>query len=230
MANILVAPPRPRSPILADAFRRAGLVEQTGRGIDLIFAGQLRYGRSAPDYGRSTSESVVVRIPTGPADLAITRYVADEARQGRRLSLGDLLVLNEVYRERRANADRIGELMQVPRAEALTRLNQMVDRGLLDARGERKGRTYHLAAAVYRAIGEPAAYVRVHSFEPFQQEQMVMQYVTAHGRITRSQAADLCQLHPPQARRLLKRLVADGKLRLVGSRRTAYYETRVQSD
>jgi len=32
--NILVAPPRPRNPVLADAFKRIGLVERTGRGIE----------------------------------------------------------------------------------------------------------------------------------------------------------------------------------------------------
>ena len=43
--NLLVAPPHPRSPLLADAFKRAGLVERTGRGINRMFAEQLRVGR-----------------------------------------------------------------------------------------------------------------------------------------------------------------------------------------
>ena len=34
--NLLVAPPRPRNPLLADAFKRAGIVERTGCGIDTI--------------------------------------------------------------------------------------------------------------------------------------------------------------------------------------------------
>ncbi len=40
--SLLVAPPRPRNPTLADAFKRAGLVERTGRGINRIFEAQLR--------------------------------------------------------------------------------------------------------------------------------------------------------------------------------------------
>ena len=35
--NLLVTPPRPRNLLLADSFRRAGLVERTARGIDTIF-------------------------------------------------------------------------------------------------------------------------------------------------------------------------------------------------
>ena len=40
--NLLVTPPHPRSPLLADAFKRTGLVERTGRGINRMFAEQLR--------------------------------------------------------------------------------------------------------------------------------------------------------------------------------------------
>lgn len=224
LTNLLVAPPRPRSPILADAFKRAGLVERTGRGIDLIFEGQLRYGRRAPDYGRTTRASVVVVLPGGPARIELARYVAEEVRQGRRLNLNDLMALNELVVERRLTTRRAAELMQIDEASARSHLNQMVDRGLLVARGAARGRTYHASPAVYRAIGEPAAYVRVHGFEPLQQEQMVLQYVDAHDRITRGQAAELCQLAPRQARRVLVRLVERGELVLRGTRRGAYYE------
>jgi ATP-dependent DNA helicase RecG len=51
--NLLVTAPRPRNPPLADAFKRAGIVERTARGIDTIFHEQLRNGRPAPSYARS---------------------------------------------------------------------------------------------------------------------------------------------------------------------------------
>ena len=222
--NLLVAPPRPRNPILADAFKRAGLVERTGRGVNRIFEGQLRYGRGAPDYSRTTSDDVVVVLSGGHANLPLTRYVAEQAQAGRPLSLEALIVVDELERERRVSTARAAELLQRDEASARAQLNHMVDRGLLEARGEARGRTYHLSAAAYRAIGEDAGYVRVHGFEPLQQEQMVMSYVDAHGRITRREAADLCQVAPRQARSVLKRLADRGELRLVGERRAAFYE------
>ncbi len=69
LENLLVVEPRPRNPLLADAIKRIGLAERTGRGIDLIFQGLLRYGRPAPDYRRSDSKSVVVILPGGEADV-----------------------------------------------------------------------------------------------------------------------------------------------------------------
>ncbi|MEW5919846.1 MAG: ATP-binding protein [Bacillota bacterium] len=44
------------NPRLAEAFKRVGFIEQTGRGVDKIYMGQLHYGRPIPDYSRSDSE------------------------------------------------------------------------------------------------------------------------------------------------------------------------------
>jgi len=45
LANLLTTEPRPRNPLLADIVKRIGLAERTGRGIDLIYQGLLRFGR-----------------------------------------------------------------------------------------------------------------------------------------------------------------------------------------
>jgi ATP-dependent DNA helicase RecG len=222
--NLLVAPPHPRSPLLADAFKRAGLVERTGRGINRMFAEQLRVGRPAPDYGRSSEEHVVAVLPGGPANLAMTRWVLEqEHQQGAPLSLSELQVLSELGRERRATTGELAQVLQRTDAETRNLLTRMVERGWVEARGERKGRSWHLSAAVYRVLDTPAAYVRVRGFEPLQQEQMVLQYVDAHGEITRAQAADLCSITPEQASRLLRRLASRGELVKHGERRWSTY-------
>jgi ATP-dependent DNA helicase RecG len=105
-------------------------------------------------------------------------------------------------------------------------LERLVEAGLVEGRGERKGRTYHLSAATYRRLGIPSAYIRRRGFEPLQQEQMVLQYVQKYGRITRAEAAELCHLSPPQAYRLLQRLVRSGKLVPHGRKKGAWYELR----
>lgn len=141
-----------------------------------------------------------------------------------RLSLDELLVLTELLSERKLTTARAAQLLQRGEPEVRAQLARMVERGTVEARGEGRGRTYHLSAAAYRALEDAAAYVRVRGFEPLQQEQMVLAYVDAHGSITRGQAADLCQVSPPQARALLRRLVNRGELRMVGERRGARYE------
>lgn len=223
--NLLVVAPHPRSPLLADAFKRAGLVERTGRGVNRMFAEQLRVGRAAPDYGRSTDHQVVAVLPGGRANLPVTRWVIEQEDQlGAPLGLSELQVLSELVRERRATTAELAPVLQRTDAETRTLLTRMVERGWVEARGERKGRSWHLSAAVYRVLEAPASYVRVRGFEPLQQEQMVFQYVDAHGQISRAQAADLCAIAPDQASRLLRRLAQRGELIRRGERRGSVYE------
>jgi hypothetical protein len=52
---------------------------------------------------------------------------------------------------------------------------------------------------------------------------MALQYVTAYGKITRKEAAELCKISSTQARDLLSRLVKKGILEMHGSKKGAYY-------
>jgi ATP-dependent DNA helicase RecG len=220
----LVTAPRPRNPILADAFKRIGLVERTGRGIDTIYEGQLRYGRPAPDYSRSTPGSVQVVLFGGPANLALARMIIERDAPGRRVSLDEMLVLNAIERERRVNPGRAAELLQRSEGPARAVLERLVEAGVLEAREERRERVYHFSAATYRAMGAPAAHVRLRGIEPIQHEKMILEFVETHGRITRSQAADLCQLGGREARGVLEKLVRKGELVVRGEKRGSYYE------
>jgi ATP-dependent DNA helicase RecG len=224
--NLLVAPPRPRNPQLADAFKRAGVVDRTGRGIDIIFEEQLRNGRPAPSYERSTLESVVLVLPGGKANLNFVRLVVEEEGQaGRPLKLDELLVLNSIWQERRLTTHEAARLIQKPEAEVRAVLERLVEAGLIEARGTSRGREYHLSASTYRRLGEEAAYVRVKGFERQQVEEMILNYARSHNRITRKEAAELCRLKEYQAYYLLKKLVKAGKLKPAGGKgRGAYYQ------
>lgn len=223
VSNLLTAPPRARNPALADAFKRAGLVERTGRGINRAFLGQLELGRPAPDYSLSNTSSVVVQVRPGPADKELAAFAAEARRGGEAFSLEDLLVLHEVRRERRITVARAAELFQVDRHQARVVLNDLTDRGLVETRGRTSGLAYHLAAPLYRRFGQPAQYVDVRGFDRIQQEQMVLTFVDKHDSITRREAADLCRITSEQASRLLRCLRDEGKLTLVGEKRAARY-------
>ena len=222
--NLLVTAPRPRNPLLADAFKRAGIVERTARGIDTIFFEQLRNGRPAPSYARSDAAGVVVVIPGGEANLDFVRLLVTEAQHERDLSLDELLVLNALWQERSLDTAEVAQMIQKPDSDARAVLHRLVEAGLVEERGQKKGRTWHLSAATYRALGDKAAYVRQRGFEPLQQEQMVLQYVDKHGRITRAEVTELCRIGPHQASRLLARLVRSRRLSRHGERRAAWYE------
>ncbi|MCY4457702.1 MAG: putative DNA binding domain-containing protein [Acidimicrobiaceae bacterium] len=222
-SNLMSVMPRPRNPALADTFKRAGLVDRVGRGISRVFEQQLSLGRPPPDYSGSTTDSVIVRVRSGPADSDLAGFIAQFRRSGEELNLRDLLTLHEVRAERRIATARAAELFQIDTSSARAALNALVERGLLEARGESRARTYHMSAALYRQLGERAQYVRTKGFDQIQQREMVLSFVEKHGSINRAEAADLCQTAPHQAGHLLRSLRDQGELMMTGDRRTARY-------
>ncbi len=222
--NLLVVEPRPRNPLLADAIKRIGLAERTGRGVDLIYEGLLRYGRPGPDYRRSDAHSVVVKLPGGEADLGLLRIIIEEEnRTNTRLPVESLIALTKLRHERRLDTSSLATAIQRDEPAARNVLERLVEAGLVEARGVAKGRTYTLSPRVYRELGQPADYVWQAGFDPIQQEQMVLQYVKNHGSITRQEAMSLCRISEDQATRLLTRLQDSGRLQRGGKGRAASY-------
>ncbi len=222
--NLLIHEPKPRNPRLAEAFKRIGLIEQTGRGVDRIYMGQLRYGRSIPDYTRSSNDGVRVVLRGGEGSLQFAAFVFEQDKDGMPLTLDELLALNHVFFERRIDSEIAGKLIQKGNSEGHAVLERLVERHLIEAKGEKRGRVYHLAANVYARLGNPSGYVKTRGFEPIQQEQMILQYIDANGKITRAQACELCNITKDQAYKILKKMSSKNVLEMNGKPpRGAYY-------
>lgn len=224
LANLLTTEPRPRHRTLADAMKRIGMVERSGRGVDTIYRGMLKFGRPAPDYSRTDLNNVVLRLPTEPADLAFRRLVAEEERRRTsELPIDSLIALAALRELKRVSADELAERIQRDALTAKRTLEALTEAGLVEAHGNARGRNYTLSAAVYRRQGDKAGYTRQAGFSAIQNEQMVLNYARQHGQIKRAEVMELCRLTEDQARTLIDRLKADGRLVQQGTRRWAYY-------
>jgi ATP-dependent DNA helicase RecG len=207
LQNLLTVEPRPRNPRLADVIKRVGLSERTGRGVDLIYEGLLRYGRPAPDYSRSDRYGVVLRMSNAAADTEFLRMVVqEEERTNTRLPLDALLVLSRLREERRLGMATLSEVLQKSESRTRSILERLVEAGMVEARGSGRGRTYILSAQVYQRAGDKSRYVRQAGFDAIQQRQMVLQFLETQGKIKRSETAELCRISPYQATRLLNPL------------------------
>src|SRR5207244_4499168 len=98
---------------------------------------------------------------------------------------------------------RLAQDIQRNEGAARAVLEQLVEAGLVVAHGVKKGRTYTLSPTVYQGLGQAAGYIRQAGFDAIQQEEMVLKYVQSHGKITRKDAAALCQIGVFQSGRLL---------------------------
>ena len=225
--NLLVTAPRSRNPLLADIVKRIGLAEGTGRGIDRIYEGMLRYGRPAPDYTMSDSTSVVLIMPKSDADIAFLEMVLrHEEQTGTAMPIDSLIILSRLRYERRLTTLDLRASTQKPEHATRTALEKLVEAGLVEAHGADRGRAYILSAKMYRHSGGKAAYIRQTGFDPIQQEQMVLKFIEKNGAIKRADAADLCQISPFQASRLLKRLTELGKIISRGQGKGTFYVRR----
>lgn len=206
LENLLVADPRSRNPLLADVIKRIGLAERTGRGIDRIYEGMLRYGRPAPDYSMSNAFTVSVQMVTAAADLDFLKMVVEQEDKLGNMPIDSLIILSRLREERRLGTMDLVPSVQKSEASVRATLEKLTETGFLEPHGTGRGRTYTLSAKLYQRSGKKAEYVRQAGFDKLQQEQMVLKYIDAHGAIKRADAAELCRISPFQATRLLKGL------------------------
>ena len=223
--NLLVTAPRPRNRVLADAFKRLGLVERTGRGVERIFENVLALGRPAPTYAGSSRTSVRVLIPGGKADLEFVRLIIEvRERNQKRLRWSDLLTLRLAADEGEITVKEVARAVQNDEHAARGIVEELTELCLLEAKGVKRGRTYHLSVSVYKRLGREAAYLRRRGVDRIQQEQMVLQYVATLGDINRDGVLDLLpQLNKNQASYLLKRMTEKGLLEPIGEKRGRTY-------
>lgn len=223
--NLLTAEPHGRNPALADVMKRIGLAERTGRGIDRIFEGSLLYGKPLPDYSESTDTLVKLFIPRGLPDREFTKMISDEQnRIGRALPVNSLLILNELKRNSRGTIAELADAIHFSEAKVKITIEKLVESGMVEAVGAGKNRSYMLSAQVYCQNKTTAEYVRQKGIDEIRYPEMIIEFASKNdGRITRTDTIDLLKISKDSAYRLLKKMVSQGKMKLEGSGRAAYY-------
>ena len=226
LKNLLTVEPHGRNPALADAMKRIGLAEKTGRGIDRIFEGSIIFGRPWPDYSESTSRTVKLFIQRAKADLAFAKLIADEQeRQGKPLSIYTLMILSVLKYERRSTVYRIVELTNLSENKVRSAIESMLELGLIEAAGKGKERTYILGKKIYRENKKTIQYVRQTDIDGIRYQELVMKLAeTQDGIITKQDVIKLLKVSPSQAYAVIKELQKMGKLELLCGGKYAKYK------
>ena len=224
--NLLDAEPHGRNPVLADAMKRIGLAERTGRGIDRIYEGSLLYGRLLPDYSQSTDSSVRLFIPRGLPDKAFVRMISEEQKRvGHSLPIYSLLILNVLKQLHQATLHEISQVLKREESRLKVVLETLVESGLVEALGNGRGRNYMLSSKAYGA-DNAAAYVRQKGIDEIRYPELVLELARKQGEVRRADVVTLLHISAPKAYRLLRRLQEEGKLALHGKGAGAYYTMR----
>lgn len=226
--NLLTAEPHGRNQLLADALKRVGLAEKTGRGIDRIFEGSLIYGRHLPDYSNTTPTTVSLFIPRGKPDIQLARIISDEQnRLGRPLPINTLLVLNVLKEIPRSDAKQIAEAANLSEVIAKTVLDRAVENGLVEAYGAGRGRNYMISHALYQNKEKAIGYVRQRDIDEARYPEMIINMAKNHAFIARADVMNLLHVSDSKAYTLLKSLVDRGILEPVNKGRYAKYRLKI---
>lgn len=185
---------------------------------------QLCVGRDAPDYSSSTSDSVIVSVPLSSADLDLVRFLLTfENESQQTLGLDELRIVHEVRATGSATGGELSESLSMLLATVRAIATRLVKLGIFEARGNGRSRKYHLTARFTTLLR--TARLRAHQGRgpsAAGANDPRPRHCLRFDRAKRGRRAvsDLC-VH---ARYLLKNLVDQGRLRLVGERRAARYE------
>ena len=214
--NLLTAEPHGRNPQLADALKRIGLAERTGRGIDRIFEGSLLFGRPLPDYTASTSVTVSLFIQRSKPDKQIAQLVSNEQnRLGRPLSLNSLLVLNALKDLPKSTVSQIAEAINISEIAIKAILDNYIGAGIVEGFGNGKNKTYILSPKVYRTQAAKIGYVRQIDIDETRYPELIINLAKNTDFLSRADVVQLLHVSPSKAYNLLKKLVEQGTLERV---------------
>lgn len=224
--NLLTAEPHGRNQLLADALKRVGLAEKTGRGIDRIYEGSLIYGRTPPDYSATTSATVTLFIPRCKPDLQLARLIANEqSRLGRPLPINTLLVLNALKDMPRSDVKQLSSALRLSETMVKSILDKAIDHGLVEAFGRGRGRNYAIAHQLYYDK-KNTGYVLQKDIDQTRYLELITTMAQSNEFISRADVVNLLHVTEAQAYALLKKLVNQEVLLPVNKGRYAKYRLK----
>lgn len=225
LKNLLTVEPHGRNQTLANALKRIGLAERTGRGIDRIFEGSIIYGRPWPDYSESTTTIVKVFIQRAKPNIPFLRMIYEAGRRnGKSLSINSLLILSLIEFERKVTLQGIIQKINLTETRIKANINKLIEEGLIEEIGSRKNKEYILSKSVYMENNNSIGYVRQSGIDAIRHEEMVLKLVKeSDNGVRREEVSELLNVSKDKAYLVLKKLVESNKIELIGKGRGAKY-------
>lgn len=218
--NILSVAPKSRNGLLADIAKRIGLAERTGRGVDRIFEGVLRYGRHQPGYDRSDAFGVTVVLAREKADFDFLDMVNGyEKRTGKEMRVDALLAVAALRERGELPFAEIVALTQRKPETVRAELADWIVDGLL-VKSEAGEDIYALAESVRAKIG---GRILLHHDGTNGQWSAILEILERQGRCKRADVMDRFRLSRSKAYKVLAEMCTAGQIQKRGRGKGTYY-------
>ncbi|MBQ2088433.1 MAG: putative DNA binding domain-containing protein [Selenomonas sp.] len=223
--KLLDAEPHGRNPVLADCLKRIGLAERSGRGIDRIYAGSLRYGKLLPDYSDSTADNVRLYIPASRPDKNFIHLLTKKQEQLHRdFTIYELMVLRQLKGHHLLTCQEISARTGIPAYKLESTLETLTAEKMIKTSQQGKITCYTCTGQSYKTPPSEINYIKEPITDYADYNQRIMKLANKNGRITRSDVTALLPVSPAQAYRLLNRLKEHNLLILEGKGKYAHYK------
>lgn len=200
-----------RNQRLAETFEKAGLVERSGQGLDLIFEQSIRAGKGTPDLTKSTLYAVKLFIPAFLKDPDFIMYlekIINEQQIG--FSFEEILELEHV-REKTKVAD-------------LKFKEKFLSVGVIEKLGHGRGAQYILAQKYYAHKNELGVHTKLSGLERDTYKELIMKHIKEKKRGTAGQFQQAFKdLKPMDISNLLRELKKEGKIVRRGPKNTGFW-------
>lgn len=225
LKNLISADPHGRNPSLADALKRIGLAERTGRGIDRIYEGSIVYGRPLPDYSESDETKVKVFIARGLPDIPFFRMLKEEQEKtGNLFSINQLMVLYLLRRNKKLSLSGILELMNITENKLQTILQQLLQRGVIQTIEDGINKIFMLNlknASAYNQLEVLSDNIKK---DKLSYSKSIVQLATNKGYITIKDICETLNITKRQARYILQNMIEKGEMYKEGTTRNTVYK------
>jgi len=185
--NILSITPYPRNPLLSEIFRRTGIVEKTGRGVDKIFVGQAKYGKPLPIWDVNSKHVSLTLIGIRwREDIAIKLL-------GEEFVPEEILILYHLYiNNGRAALNDVIHCIQKRKEEVIYFLEKLEKNNIL------------------RYSDNNVFLFEQQKTKNIDREEFILNILKTKGYISRSDVTKSLNVSPATALRILKKLVEKG--------------------
>ncbi|MFA6170086.1 MAG: RNA-binding domain-containing protein [Candidatus Margulisiibacteriota bacterium] len=201
-----------RNQRLAETFEKAGLIERSGQGLDIIFEKTIRDGKGTPNLSRSDSFSVVLDIPAVVKDINFIRFLEHIANEKQiRFSFDELLEL-----------ERIRENQQVAQVVFKERFIKL---GLIDQIGRTRGARYILSHEYYRHEGKIGRHTALAGLPREEKKALILAHLKKHKKGYPKDFSDaFTGLKAKDISNILQELRKTKKIIHVGPKRGGYWQ------
>jgi len=213
--NIIRQDSKPRNKHLAEVLRKIGLIEKAGMGVKRIFYIQIASGKELPSY-YADEHNVRVIIKDGTFDEHFAKFVKEQEKSGKELSLDEMLIFSVMRRQREIDTTEASRILQLDISTTRELLQSMIKEGYFERSGIKKGMVYRLSSSVYQKLGESLTYIREKGIDEVRFPEMILKYVREYGEITNRVVRELLGVNKDKASRVLIKLVEEGKLTKLG--------------